>query len=63
VRLPSGHSLREATFKILEIGTLHDFLVKGWSEPNWVGYTKNNTESELIRSQEDSLWITERLQI
>jgi hypothetical protein len=28
VRLPSGSSLREATFKVLKIGPLHDFLEK-----------------------------------
>jgi len=29
VRLPSGRSLREAMFKVVEIGPLHDFLEKG----------------------------------
>ena len=33
------------------------------SEPYWVGKAVNDTESELTRSQEDSLGETERLQI
>jgi len=62
-RLPSGIRLGEAWVKILEIGPLHNFLEKGVSEPNWVEYVRNDTESELARSQEDSLGITGRLQI
>ena len=36
-RLPSGRSPREAKVGILEIGPLHNFLEKWWSEPCWVG--------------------------
>jgi hypothetical protein len=44
VRLPSGQSLREAMFKILEKGPLHNFLKKSVSEPSWVGNVANDTE-------------------
>ena len=43
VRLPSGRGLREATFKVLEIGPLHNFLEKGVSEPRLVGYLEKDT--------------------
>ena len=33
------------------------------SEPNWVGYVSDDIESELTRSQEDSLGETERQRI
>jgi len=35
--LPSGRGIREATFKEIGTGPLHNFHEKGWSEPNWVG--------------------------
>jgi hypothetical protein len=41
---PSGSSLREAKVEILEIGPLHNFLEKGWSEPNWVRKFVLNSE-------------------
>jgi hypothetical protein len=63
MRLPSGISPREAKVGILKIGALHNSLEKGLSEPSWVGYVKNNSESELARSQEDSRWMSERLRI
>ena len=37
VHLPSGRSPREAKVEVLEIGPLHNFLEKWWSEPSWVG--------------------------
>ena len=33
------------------------------SEPDWVGYVSDDIESELTRSQEDSLGETERQRI
>jgi hypothetical protein len=33
------------------------------SEPNWVGYVSDDIESELTRSQQDSLGETERQRI
>jgi hypothetical protein len=55
VRLPSGVSPREAKVRHFEIGPLHNCLEKSVSEPTWVGQVKSDTESELLRSQEDSL--------
>jgi hypothetical protein len=63
VRLPSGVSLGEAKVGILEIGPLHNFLEKRWSEPSWVGQVEDDTEWELALSQEDSLGIPERQRI
>ena len=34
---PLGISPREAKIRILEVGPLHNFLEKWWSEPYWVG--------------------------
>jgi hypothetical protein len=53
--LPSGISLREARFKILEIGPLHNFLEKRWSEPVCRGYLEGNRERTLTKCQEDFL--------
>ena len=46
VRLPSGKGLREASVRHFDIGPLHNFLKKGWSEPGWVRYVRNYSESE-----------------
>jgi len=34
VRFPSGQRIREATFKVLDAGPLHNFLESGASEPS-----------------------------
>ena len=43
VRLPSGRSPREAMVKVVEIGPLHKFLGKMWSELGLVGKLNANT--------------------
>jgi hypothetical protein len=40
LRLPLGISPREAGVKIFGIGPLHNFLEKGWSEPEWIEKTR-----------------------
>jgi hypothetical protein len=44
LRLPSGQGLREAQVKVLEIGPLHSFLGKGWSEPSRLGKVVTDSE-------------------
>jgi hypothetical protein len=60
---PSGGRLREAKINVIETGPLHNDLEKGWSEPRWVGKTFSDTERGPLRSQADSLWIINRLQM
>jgi hypothetical protein len=52
---------REAKIRHLEAGPLHKILEKGWSEPTRVEKVTDNAQSELLRSQENSLRIIERL--
>jgi hypothetical protein len=54
---------REAKIRHLEAGALHKILEKGWSEPTRIEKVTDNARSELVRSQENSLRIIERLQI